>query len=251
MKCHHGADKFIERYFYDCVYKCAVRLQSALPPAQPAAEPMLPLCAAPETTWGSSWVLQPSCYGFWLRCVGHAVSHEVPTLQLRLPLTGCSCLQLPQFITNYKNKSAEALSPWFLAQWLLVGGAAAAAPAGPPCVLACGRTLLVRPTADCCQHRLYAANHWLSPYGATPCFACILSCLLHTVLACCRATHSTCWVAWCKGSSCPPPPTPPCECSLMQQPLPAFPSFFAALAAPQVTAATLYNSSSSSSSSSS
>lgn len=130
MKCHHGADKFIERYFYDCVYKCAVRLQSALPPAQPAAEPMLPLCAAPETTWGSPWVLQPSCYGFWLRCVRHAVSQEVPTLQLRLPLTGCSCLQLPQFITNYKNKSAEALSPWFLAQWLLVGGAAAA---GPPC----------------------------------------------------------------------------------------------------------------------
>lgn len=27
--------------------------------------------------------------------------------------------QLPQFISNFKNKSAEALSPWFLAQWLL------------------------------------------------------------------------------------------------------------------------------------
>jgi hypothetical protein len=28
-------------------------------------------------------------------------------------------LQLPQFISNFRNKSAEALSPWFLAQWLL------------------------------------------------------------------------------------------------------------------------------------
>lgn len=27
--------------------------------------------------------------------------------------------QLPQFISNWRNKSAEALSPWFLAQWLL------------------------------------------------------------------------------------------------------------------------------------
>ena len=29
-------------------------------------------------------------------------------------------MQLPQFISNYRNKSAEALSPWFLAEWLLV-----------------------------------------------------------------------------------------------------------------------------------
>jgi hypothetical protein len=34
-----------------------------------------------------------------------------------------SLLQLPQFISNYKNKSAEALSPWFLAEWLLVSAA--------------------------------------------------------------------------------------------------------------------------------
>lgn len=27
--------------------------------------------------------------------------------------------QLPQFISNYRNQSAEALSPWFLAEWLL------------------------------------------------------------------------------------------------------------------------------------
>jgi hypothetical protein len=29
-------------------------------------------------------------------------------------------LQLPQYYRNYKTQSAEALSPWFLAQWLLV-----------------------------------------------------------------------------------------------------------------------------------
>jgi hypothetical protein len=29
-------------------------------------------------------------------------------------------LQLPQYYRNYKTKSADALSPWFLAQWLLV-----------------------------------------------------------------------------------------------------------------------------------
>jgi hypothetical protein len=34
--------------------------------------------------------------------------------------SGPGRLQLPQFYNNYKNKSAEALSPWFLAQWLLV-----------------------------------------------------------------------------------------------------------------------------------
>jgi len=28
--------------------------------------------------------------------------------------------QFPQIWTNFKNKSAEALSPWFLAEWLLV-----------------------------------------------------------------------------------------------------------------------------------
>lgn len=30
--------------------------------------------------------------------------------------------QLPQLVRNYRSKSAEALSPWFLAEWLLVGG---------------------------------------------------------------------------------------------------------------------------------
>lgn len=34
-------------------------------------------------------------------------------------------LQLPQYYRNYKTKSAEALSPWFLAQWLLVSVTAA------------------------------------------------------------------------------------------------------------------------------
>jgi hypothetical protein len=29
-------------------------------------------------------------------------------------------VQLPQYYRNYKTKSSEALSPWFLAQWLLV-----------------------------------------------------------------------------------------------------------------------------------
>jgi hypothetical protein len=156
VKCHHGADKFIERYFYDCVYKCVLRLQSALPPAQQSAQPMLPLCAAPGTTWGLSWVLQPSCFGFWLRCVRRGVSQQVlPLHQQQLPLTGCSCLQLPQFITNYKNKSAEALSPWFLAQWLLVGRAAAGP--GPSCAASCVPAFIPTPSAaaDDCQQGLY------------------------------------------------------------------------------------------------
>lgn len=29
-------------------------------------------------------------------------------------------MQVPQFVDNYKNESAEALSPWFLADWLVV-----------------------------------------------------------------------------------------------------------------------------------
>lgn len=28
--------------------------------------------------------------------------------------------QVPQFITNIKRQRADALSPWFLAEWLLV-----------------------------------------------------------------------------------------------------------------------------------
>jgi hypothetical protein len=35
-------------------------------------------------------------------------------------------LQIPQYVRNYKTKSAEALSPWFLASWLLVSTAASA-----------------------------------------------------------------------------------------------------------------------------
>jgi hypothetical protein len=30
--------------------------------------------------------------------------------------------QVPQLVRNYRTQSAEALSPWFLAEWLLVGG---------------------------------------------------------------------------------------------------------------------------------
>lgn len=37
-------------------------------------------------------------------------------------------LQLPQYYRNYKTKSADALSPWFLAQWLLVSVDAAPPP---------------------------------------------------------------------------------------------------------------------------
>ena len=29
--------------------------------------------------------------------------------------------QMPQIISNFRNQSAEALSPYFLAEWLLVG----------------------------------------------------------------------------------------------------------------------------------
>lgn len=28
--------------------------------------------------------------------------------------------QIPQLVQNYRSKKAEALSPWFLAQWLMV-----------------------------------------------------------------------------------------------------------------------------------
>jgi hypothetical protein len=49
---------------------------------------------------------------------------------------------------------------------------------------------------------------------------CDLKCLFHC--ACCRATPSTCWGAWCKESSCPPPPTQQCESGLMQS-HPVFP----------------------------
>lgn len=33
--------------------------------------------------------------------------------------------QVPQFITNIKRQRADALSPWFLAEWLLVSISAA------------------------------------------------------------------------------------------------------------------------------
>lgn len=39
-----------------------------------------------------------------------------------LGLASISCwlvAQVPQLYRNYRNQSAEALSPWFLAEWLL------------------------------------------------------------------------------------------------------------------------------------
>lgn len=33
--------------------------------------------------------------------------------------------QMPQLYRNYRTQSAEALSPWFLAEWLLVGAGVA------------------------------------------------------------------------------------------------------------------------------
>lgn len=29
--------------------------------------------------------------------------------------------QIPQLVANYRRQRADALSPWFLAEWLLVG----------------------------------------------------------------------------------------------------------------------------------
>lgn len=50
--------------------------------------------------------------------------HSVPSAQclstgvrMEMLLLG---LQVPQYVRNYKTKSADALSPWFLASWLLV-----------------------------------------------------------------------------------------------------------------------------------
>lgn len=34
--------------------------------------------------------------------------------------------QMPQIISNFRNNSAEALSAWFLAEWLLVRPCSAA-----------------------------------------------------------------------------------------------------------------------------
>ena len=59
----------------------------------------------------------------WIRdAFADCVYSPVDVAGFALGLASIACwlvAQLPQFIQNFRLKSAESLSPWFLAEWLL------------------------------------------------------------------------------------------------------------------------------------
>lgn len=99
--CHAGANEFIETWFHDCVYKYVVNRAFAMPiildvgcvfrVAKPSS---LPRRSARDMV---GFLLGMASIGFWM------------------------VAQIPQLVANYRTKRADALSAWFLAEWLLVG----------------------------------------------------------------------------------------------------------------------------------
>ncbi len=106
-ECDHGANVFVARYFYDCLYKyashnCAGRVMRVTSYGEQVFQPCCVPCHAERLLVARS---TRDMVGF---CLG---------------MSSISCwlfAQLPQFILNAKNQSVEALSAYFLACWLLV-----------------------------------------------------------------------------------------------------------------------------------
>ena len=91
--------------------------------------------------------------------------------------------QFPQLAKNYKTQSAEALSAWFLAQWLLVRA------------LAGGGTSMGCQGGGPCRRRGWRSKP--RPAPAPPR----------------RATRSTCWARCSRATSCPRSSSPPSSSS--------------------------------------
>ena len=84
--------------------------------------------------------------------------------------------QLPQFVLNIRNKSVEALSSWFLAQWLL----------GDTCnLVGCLLTDSQLPTQTYTAMYFILADMWVSVPHTTvqTCCLCSTSCTVHVHVA--------------------------------------------------------------------
>jgi PQ loop repeat len=95
--CGPGAVQFVAKWFSDCLYTYAPRIVSLAPF----------FCSADAdlAKFGSFPCRRRDVVGF----------------SFGMASIGCWLFaQLPQFVLNIKNESAEALSAWFLAEWLLV-----------------------------------------------------------------------------------------------------------------------------------
>ena len=101
--CTHGAYPVFEKYFNECLYKCAVRRRFAWGACCTGGKP--------DTLWYAE--LKPA-----LLC---GSARDVAGFAAGMLSIGAWLLaQMPQIISNFRNSSAEALSAWFLGEWLLV-----------------------------------------------------------------------------------------------------------------------------------
>ena len=135
--CLPGASPVIQDVFGDCIYKCVTFFSYNA--SETSSCERVPLAAAPPLAAAARRPARP----------GHVEcplsSHPPTPLPLAAPCCCCcSCCcsardlvgfccglasiacwmvaQMPQLYRNYRTQSADALSPWFLAEWLLVSG---------------------------------------------------------------------------------------------------------------------------------
>ena len=102
-KCGTGANHVIESIFQDCVYRWArfFPLATCL---------MLPILIEPRLPANFNSAASLCSFRDYLGFFFGLAS-----------ILTWMVAQFPQIISNIRNKSAEALSPWFLAEWLMVG----------------------------------------------------------------------------------------------------------------------------------
>ena len=124
--CAPGASPFVERWFGDCLYDRRDALGFAAGLASIACwmvaqvgvlgrgGPGVALTRA-AAAWRAEGGLAPR--------PAASTPHLTPPRPPPPPSIPCSrAPQLPQMVRNARTRSADALSPWFLAEWLLVRG---------------------------------------------------------------------------------------------------------------------------------
>ena len=109
--CAKGANPFVERYLGDCLYG-QVQLQQLLFCLQILADVLRAWCHGPVYGIFPSADLSLACrIRDWL-----GFSIGMASIMFWM------VAQVPQFVKNIKQQRADALSAWFLAEWLLVRG---------------------------------------------------------------------------------------------------------------------------------
>ena len=107
--CAQGANPFVERYLGDCLYG-QVQLQQLLLYLQNLAD-LLPACCH-----GLVYGMSPSADLSSACRVRDWLGFSIGMTSIMFWMVA----QVPQFVKNIRQQRADALSAWFLAEWLLV-----------------------------------------------------------------------------------------------------------------------------------